>query len=206
MDTPFSQYPANRPREHAVAVYRYVLDAFPRLGRAPTLAEAERDLGLDAATITDALGELASHDAVRLDPTTGWIADAYPYSPEKTAHEVLLEPGPRVYCMCAIDCFYVPFLTESACSIHSSCHHCGGMIELTVDARHGVTNTTPATVVVWDSGASYDCPKTNFFCDRAHLEAWRSAASEEPGTVRSIEAALERGRSAAARIREVISS
>jgi hypothetical protein len=206
MEAPFSQYPANRPREHAVAVYRYVLDAFPRLGRAPTLTEAERDLSLDAAKVTDALRELASHDAVRLDPTTGWIADAYPYSPGKTAHEVLLESGSRVYCMCAIDCFYVTFLTESACSIRSSCHHCGGTIELAVDAGRGVTNTAPATAVVWDSGASYDCPRTNFFCDLAHLEAWRSTAGEEPGTVRSIEAALERGRSAATRIREVIGS
>jgi hypothetical protein len=194
------------PSEQTVIVYRYVLDAFPRLGRAPALAEAQRDLSLDAASITDALRELASHDAVRLDPTTGWIADAYPYSPVKTAHEVQFEAGSRVYCMCAIDCFYVPFLAESACSIHSSCHHCGVSIEIALDATGVVTNAPPTTTVVWDSGAAYDCPKTNFFCDPAHLEAWRSIAGEEPGTVRSIEAALERGRSAAARIREVIGS
>ena len=47
----------------------------------------------DSRAIADALQELASHDAIRLDDATGWIADAYPYSPRRTAHEVLLESG-----------------------------------------------------------------------------------------------------------------
>ncbi|NIQ78385.1 MAG: mercury(II) reductase, partial [Anaerolineae bacterium] len=113
------------------------------------------------------------------------MADAYPYSPTPTSHLVRLGTGVRVYCMCAIDCFYVPFLTGSDITIESRCHLCGTGIHVRVE-RGKILMVVPVTTVVWDSEASYDCPKTNFFCSEGHLVEWRTSAPDEPGRIRSL--------------------
>lgn len=186
-----------------LSVYRYVLETFPMLGRAPTLAETKRNLGLDERAIADALKSLEEYDALKLDPATGWIGDAYPYSPSETRHEVVFRSGKRVYCMCAIDCFYVPFLTGSDVTIYSTCHLCERAIEIQV-AGQKVLVVEPSSTLVWDSDAPYDCPTTNFFCCEAHLREWRDRTPGEPGTARSLDGALERGRAAAVQIRRVL--
>jgi hypothetical protein len=203
MESPFSKPFADEPKEPVLAVYRYVLEAFPTLGRAPTLAETKRDLGLEERAVTDALKSLEGHDALRLDPATGWIGEAYPYSPGETRHEVVFRPGKRVYCMCAIDCFYVPFLTDSDVAIYSSCHLCERAIEIQV-AGQKLLVVEPSSTLVWDSDAPYDCPRTNFFCCEAHLREWRERTPDEAGTARSLDGALERGRAAAVQIRRAI--
>jgi hypothetical protein len=203
MESLHSRHLDAEPHEEVVSVYRYILDAFPRLGRAPTVVEMKQDLDLAENSIADALRALERYDALRLDPATSWLADAYPYSANQTRHEVVFESGTRVYCMCAIDCLYVPFLTGSDIAIYSSCHVCGAGIEITITGQ-AVSAILPPTTVVWDSDAAYDCPKTNFFCCEEHLEEWRGRARDEPGKVCSIVRALERGRTAAVRIKRTV--
>jgi hypothetical protein len=183
--------------------YRYLLETFPRLGRAPTLCEMKKELDLSDDSIGEILGRLEALGALRLDPRTSWIADAYPYSPTPTDHLAKLGTGVRVYCMCAIDCFYVPFLTGSDITVESRCHLCRTFIQVRIE-RKKILLVVPLTTVVWDSGASYDCPKTNFFCSESHLAEWRACAPDEPGRIRSLDAALERGREAATRIMQLI--
>jgi hypothetical protein len=105
--------------------------------------------------------------------------------------------------MCAIDCFYVPFLTGSDITIQSRCQLCGTAIHVRIE-RKKLQMVVPVATVVWDSEASYDCPKTNFFCTERHLEEWRASARDEPGSIRSLDEALERGREAATRIMRLI--
>lgn len=186
-----------------LTAYRYLLEAFPRLGRAPTLREMKNELDLSEDAIGEILGRLEACGALRLDPRTSWIADAYPYSPTPTSHLVSFDTGVRAYCMCAIDCFYVPFLTGSDISIESRCHLCRTGIHVRIE-RGKILMVVPVTTVVWDSEALYDCPKTNFFCSEGHLLEWRTSAPDEAGRIRSLDAALERGREAATRIRQVI--
>ena len=59
----------------------YVLDAFPRLGRAPQLEELSRDLFLSSDEVTRILDSLEAEGALRVEPTTKMILDAYPYVP-----------------------------------------------------------------------------------------------------------------------------
>lgn len=183
--------------------YRYLLEIFPRLGRAPTVREMKKELDLCEDSIGEILARLEALGALRLDPRTSWIADAYPYSPTPTNHLVRISTGVRVYCMCAIDCFYVPFLTGSDITVESRCHLCRTVIQVRIE-RKKLLFAMPVTTVVWDSGASYDCPKTNFFCSESHLAEWRTCAPDEPGKIRSLDAALERGREAATRIMQLI--
>jgi hypothetical protein len=184
--------------------YRYILEAFPRLGRDPTLVEMEKDLHVGRNFIVGILRYLEAKGALRLDPATFRIVDAYPYSAVPTEHRAVLESGGQVYCMCAIDAFYVPFLAESDVAIYSRCFHCQSEIEIRVE-RQKISVAKPATSVIWDSAASYDCPRTNFFCNEEHLLQWRDSAPGEPGKACSLDAALERGRRAACRIRESFS-
>lgn len=190
-------------RKATASVYRYVLDVIPQLGRIPTLVEVQRDLSLEAGVVTDSLRELAAIGTLRLDPASGWISEIYPYSASDTKHSVVFKSGVRVHCMCAIDCFYVPFLTDADITIHSSCHLCQHAIEVRIEGQRPST-VTPSSAVVWDSDASYDCPKTNFFCCDAHLQDWKQRESNEPGALRLIDEALERGRAAVAQIRRAV--
>jgi hypothetical protein len=183
--------------------YRYILEAFPRLGREPTLVEMEKDLHLRKDVIVDILRSLDGKGALRLDPATSRIVDAYPYSALPTGHRVVFESGEQVHSMCAIDAFYIPFLTESDVAIYSRCFHCRADLEIRVE-RQKISTVMPATVVIWDSAASYDCPRTNFFCNEEHLRMWRDSVPEEPGQLCSLDAALDRGRKAASRIRQSV--
>jgi len=183
--------------------YRYILEAFPRLGRDPTLAEMEKDLHLRKDVIVGILRSLDAKGALRLDPATSRIVDAYPYSALPTGHRVVFKSGEQVHSMCAIDAFYIPFLTESDVAVYSRCSHCRADLEVRVQGRR-ISMAKPATLVIWDSAASYDCPKTNFFCSEEHLLGWRNTAPEESGQVCSLDAALDRGRKAATRIRQSI--
>jgi hypothetical protein len=182
-------------------MYRYILEAFPRLGRAPARVEMEKDLHLGKDLIVGILISLEAKGALRLDPATLRIMDAYPYSAVPTEHRVFLESGGQICCMCAIDAFYVPFLTESNVTICSRCFHCRSEIEIRVELNR-ISMAKPATSVIWDSAATYDCPKTNFFCSEEHLLQWRDSEPGEPGKVCPVDTALDRGRRAATQIRE----
>ena len=150
--------------------------------------------------IIDNVRALEADGALRLDPESSCILDAYPYSAVPTKHTVQLEGGPKLYCMCAIDVFYVPFLTESDVSIESRCQCCDSVIHIGVESG-AITEVDPSATAVWDSAATYDCPLTNFFCSKEHLELWLKDHPEEPGKQIVLTMALERGRTAAARIR-----
>jgi hypothetical protein len=180
-------------------LHRYILDSFPRLGRAPGLQEMVDDLSLDEDSVVRILRGLEAAGVLRLDPVASWISDAYPYSATPTAHTVTFKSGVTVYCMCAIDCFFVPFLAEPDITIRSRCHSCEADIEIPIE-RQRVSALEPRETIIWDSSAPFDCPKTNFFCGERHLLQWKERLPEEPGKACSIDAALERGREAAARI------
>ncbi len=180
-------------------IYGCVLDTFRRLGKAPTPREIAEELQVTDNIVIESLKALEAGGALRLEPGTTAILDAYPYSAVPTKHIVQLPDGSRRHCMCAIDVFYVPFLTESDVSIESRCHYCDAAIRISVDDG-AITEVDPPATVVWDSVAVYDCPLTNFFCSHEHLRLWSESAPEEPGQQIELMTALDRGRVGAARI------
>lgn len=180
-------------------VYLHILNAFPRLGRPPSISEIENDLLLPHETVLSSLDSLASRGALRFGPTAGMILDAYPYSAVPTRHRVHFEDGRHLHCMCAVDTFYVPFLTGRDLAIRSQCFRCRKDIEIVMGQRQ-ITGAEPAHSVVWSSVAAYDCPKTNFFCCEDHLLEWRRTAPDEQGCVLTLAEALQRGKEAADRI------
>lgn len=180
-------------------VYCYILDAFPRLGRPPSIDEMERDLFLPRERIASILNSLAAEGALRLGPAPCMILDAYPYSAMPTRHHVHLREGRQLYCMCAVDSFYVPYLTGQDVAIRSQCFYCRSAIEVAVEGGQ-IASAEPPDSVVWSSASSYDCPKTNFFCCKDHLLKWRETVPDEQGRLLTLAEALEAGRKAAERI------
>jgi len=186
---------------HLRTTYRYILQAFPRLGRAPSVLEIEQELQLTKNVIADILKSLTVEGALRYDPTTQRIVDAYPYSAVPTRYGVIFENGKHAYCTSAVEAFCVPFLTKSDVTIHSRCSQCQ------LHIRIGVTGFTlglaePTTAMIWESAAPHDWPKTNFFCCEAHLLDWRANAPGKTGQACSLGTALDRGHKAAGRIRQ----
>lgn len=185
------------------AVLGEVLKSFPRSGTAPTPEELEEDLRLDGEQVRAVLLRLQASGFLRVDTRSGRIAEAYPYSSFPTRHEVSWAEGKQVYCMCAIDTFYVPFLNESDVRIRSICLHCETEIRLRVE-RERVCFVEPPGTLIWHSEAEYDCPNTNFFCNLDHLRAWRVRFPEERGRVCAVEEGLARGKEAVEQIRTLI--
>ncbi len=59
--------------------HRYILEAFPRLGRAPTVIEMQADLHLGKDMMVDILRSLEAEGALTLDPVALSIPNACPY-------------------------------------------------------------------------------------------------------------------------------
>jgi hypothetical protein len=174
-------------------IYWYILEAFPNLGRAPTINEMERDLLFRRDQIISILDSLVTNGSLRVEPVSYIILDVYPYSGVPTRHRIYLNDGRTLYCMCAVDTFYVPFLTGCDLTIRSHCFYCRSEIEISIK-RHEISRAKPSHSVVWNSESSYDCPKTNFFCCEEHLLKWREKVSDEPGQMYSLADALNTGK------------
>lgn len=182
-------------------VYWHILEAFPNLGRAPTIQDIERDLFFQREQVIDILDALAARGALRVEPASHMILDAYPYSGVPTRHRVVFDNGTSLYCMCAVDTFYVPFLTQRDLTIHSHCFYCRRPIEIRTEGC-AIVRAEPSDCVVWNSASSYDCPMTNFFCAEEHLLKWREDAPDEQGRILTLGEALSAGERAVERMRQ----
>ena len=180
-------------------VYWYILETFPHLGRAPTIEEIERDLLFDRDQIVCTFKSLETKGTLRSDSKSYRILDAYPYSGVPTRHRISLDKGENLYSMCALDVFYIPFLTDYDLTVRSHCFHCRCEIELRIE-QNKISKASPTNTVVWHSASSYDCPKTNFFCSEDHLSKWREKEIKDEGQIYTLTEALKKGKDVADRM------
>ncbi len=184
-------------------IYWYVLETFPRYGRAPAIEEMEKDLFIGRPQIRQILQALAKKDVLRLDAVSSRILDAYPYSSIPTRHRVCLDSGMELFSMCAIDAFYIPFLIDNDITVRSHCFFCRSDIEIVTEQKR-VLRATPSNPLIWNSAAEYTCPKTNFFCSEEHLVKWRKRMPDEPGQVFTLADSLKRGKKAVEHMKQAI--
>src|SRR5687768_931026 len=76
------------PQEDAVR--KAILTAFADTGKAPSVQELARVLGLPLASVFGACRILAAADLIVWQDEKAHIVSAYPFSGSQTAHEVLL--------------------------------------------------------------------------------------------------------------------
>lgn len=193
--------------------YRDILLAFPRHGAAPDPAALQRLAQQHHVPLQATLAQLAAHDLVQRDPTTGAIRAAYPFSGVPTIHRVLLVAGPRgepsreVFAMCAVDALGIPLMLRRTASISSLDALTREPVRVWVapeDTDAGwTTRWGPASAVVYarleghehehDCGseaAGVCCPITNFFTSEAHAHTWIETHPHADGRVFSQQEAL----------------
>lgn len=188
------------PEENRIRVA--LLHLYRERGRAPVVSDLAARVGLSVSELRPLLASLRARDAVVLDPASGEIVGAYPFTERATEHHVALG-GVTLRAMCAIDALGIGSMYDEDVEIRSHCRHCAAPIEIaTTDRGRAIALCRPTTAVVWSS-ARYEhacaanslCTEIAFFCSDAHLQRWRdSRLHDSPGFRLSMDEALEAGR------------
>jgi len=171
-------------------------------GGAPAIADLARHAGVSESTIRPIVESLKARDLVVLDSDGERIVGVYPWTDRATEHRVSL--GERTLnALCAIDALGAGEMYGRDVEIYSRCRACGAPVTIaTHDRGRAVADVQPGSAVVWSGirrtdgcAAGSICTIIAFFCDDAHLEAWRAEHHPEaPGFRLSIDEALQAGR------------
>jgi mercuric reductase len=175
---------------------------YAELGRMPAIGELAKRTGVSEFTIRPILASLKARDLVVLDADGDRIVGAYPWTDRATEHRVSL--GERTFnAFCAIDALGAGAMYGRDVEIQSRCRACGAPVRIaTRDRGQAVADVQPGSTVVWSGirhtdgcAANSMCTVIAFFCDDAHLEAWRAEHDPEaPGFRLWIDEALQVGR------------
>ena len=180
-DAPISVRPRRRSRLH-----RFILETFAATGHSPSLEDIRAHFALGSIEEAEArVAKLEAAGAIHRTAGDASITHAYPFSNEPTGHSVQLDPGVRVFAMCAIDALGMPFMLKRDAQIESACIECASPVRVQIQAAT-IRQHSPAGLMVWLADqpegcvvAIDICPNLNFFCSREHLERWqrRTASS-----------------------------
>lgn len=113
-----------------------------------------------------------------------------------TQHRMRLSDD-ALFTWCAADAIGIPAALAEAGEVVTACPHCS--VEIVIPIKAGVPEANE-DLVLWLPTASCShvvtqfCPDVNFFCTRAHLDAWRSQAGEPVGESLNGDEAAELGR------------
>lgn len=197
----------------ARALHQAILRGFATTGHAPDLAQLAATNGA-GADLEASLTQLHDHDVVRLDEH-GRVRAAYPFSAVSTAHVVVIDGGPTVYAMCAIDALGIADMLGRDIAITSADPMSGQPIGVTVTG--GEASWAPDTAVAFvgsdttvQAGAGGCCPPDkdqagviaaadrccgvmNFFTSPDSAHAWQAAHPEVTGVILTQRQALRLG-------------
>jgi hypothetical protein len=111
-------------------VYLTTLDR----GRPPTIAELSALTGASDGDVRGGLRQLAAARVLVLQPASGEILMAPPFSAVPTPF-VVTTSRHQSYANCAWDAFGVPVMTRAAAEISSACGCCGEAMRLQTDGE-----------------------------------------------------------------------
>ncbi len=158
-------------------LHRVILRGYLETGRAPSRQELAIRYG---EVVGPGLDDLVARDLILVDG--GEVVGAYPFTSRSSRHSVEIE-GREIAAMCAIDALGAGAMARREARVHSRCVRCDAPIAIDVMERGlAIGHVKPVGALVWAgvepvSGCAADtqCRTMLLFCDRAHLEAWRSA-------------------------------
>jgi alkylmercury lyase len=182
-------------------VWRAILRLYADRGQPPTLADIVSASGIAPGGLKDVLQTLRSHDLIDLDPHTGDLRLAYPFTRAATRHRVKIR-GHVLHSLCAIDALGVAGMYGTDVAISSSCHHCGAPVHIeTTSEGKALRSVMPSGTAVWydfaydASAATSCCPAIAFFCSDEHRRHWLSDQKpRREGVGLAMDEALEVGR------------
>ncbi len=181
---------------------RAILEAYPRIGHAPSTDELARTTGFAPDQVRGLVAKLEARDMVVLDRDGTTLTGAYPFIDRPTEHRVHLGET-VVNAMCAIDALGAGAMLGIDVVVESACRSCGAPIRIqTRDKGAGLADRSPESAVVW-SGIQYAdrcaadslCTVMAFFCSDGHLESWRDTQNPRTDGFRlSLDEGLQMGR------------
>jgi len=182
-------------------IWRTVLRLYADCGRPPMLADIAAASGIAADDIAGTLQTLWKHDLVALDPHSGDIRLAYPFTQVATGHRVELQ-GHVLHAPCAIDALGIADMYSTNVAISSRCHHCGAPVRVeTASEGKALRSVMPSAAAVWydfaydASAATSCCPAIAFFCSEDHRRQWlNDQTPRREGIGLAMDEALEVGR------------
>jgi|SRR5579862_526916 len=125
-------------------VRSHIYGHFVRTGRAPLATEIARDLAQPIATIQAALQRLHDAHGVVLDPSTGELLMAHPFSAMPTAFRV--EAADQAWwANCIWDALGILAMLKQDGKVRTQCGCCGD--EMTLTIRHRALSGNPRGVV-----------------------------------------------------------
>src|SRR5713226_5575386 len=130
-------------------VWRTILRLYADRGQPPTLADIVSASGIAPDDLKDVLRTLRSHDLIDLDPHTGDVRLAYPFTQAATGHRVKIR-GRVLHALCAIDALGVAGMYGADVAISSPCHHCSAPIHaVTASEGKALRSVMPSGAAVW---------------------------------------------------------
>jgi alkylmercury lyase len=182
-------------------VWRTILRLYADCGRPPTLADIVSASGIAPGSLKGVLQTLRSHDLIDLDPPTGDLRLAYPFTQASTGHRVEIR-GHILHALCAIDALGVASMYGTDVAISSPCHHCGAPVHVeTASEGKLLRNVSPSGAAVWydfaygANAATSCCRAIAFFCSDEHRRQWLDdQMPRRDGIGLTIDEALEVGR------------
>jgi hypothetical protein len=162
-----------------------VYGSFHRSGRAPTTGELVAQLGVDEATVREALGALSARRHVVLDGA-GAIVMAHPFSARPLGFSVMGRDT-LWWGGCCWDSFAMPHLLpdEDHVLVATTCPGCGQAGAWVVTTEAPPVDTWVAHFLVpvarmWDD-VVHTCAHQRLFCSAGCVDAWCAAAGRERG-------------------------
>ena len=125
------------PQQNDTTVRFHIYDAALATGRPPVIEELARRTGLGEAAVKVSLGRMAAEHILVLQPESGEILMAAPFSAVPTAF-VVETPRMRAYANCIWDAIGIPVMAHLPARIETACGCCGEQMELHVTSG-GVT-------------------------------------------------------------------
>ncbi|MCI4365621.1 MAG: alkylmercury lyase family protein [Thermoplasmata archaeon] len=184
----------NSPRE----LRKYIFDVFLQTSRAPVVEEMMVRFHADRAEIVTRLRELESAHHILLLPGTERILMANPFSNLPTPFRVSAG-GTQYFGNCAWDAIAFHVMLDQDVHVSSSCHHCGGPVELDLRGGRNVSDPAKNTLVFLGTPVSkwYDnlvatCSNTMvFFLSQDHLNEWKKAHPGWTGETLTVEKMID---------------
>jgi alkylmercury lyase len=182
-------------------VWRTILRLYADCGRPPTPTDIGAASGIATDSLEDVLQILRSHDLIDLDPHTGDIRLAYPFTQAATGHRVKIL-GNVLHALCAIDALGIAGMYGVDIVVSSRCHHCGAAVHVeTAFEGKALRSVMPSRAAVWydfaydASAATSCCPAIAFFCSDEHRRRWlNDQMPRREGIGLTTDEALEVGR------------
>jgi hypothetical protein len=187
-----------RLREDELALYRWLLRRFAD-GAPPAadeFADPARSLGVKLERVVTIF---AAEDLVHLDPASGAVLVAYPFSGTSRGHRVLIDGEHWAEAMCAIDAFGIAAMLERPIGVISRDPVSGGEVWVRIDPGDGAWWEPETAVVLAGScnsaGPSFRscCRVLNLFESGANALQYLVANGDVAGHAVSIPEAIAAG-------------